>query len=84
VATKKFFLVSVQKLTAVDWDLAAMKQLVLAQDKKKMLEGLISQHYLPNRAKRKGDIIAGKGGGLVILLHGPPGVRLPPGPQPCG
>lgn len=82
VATKKFYVVSVEKLELVDWNLNAMKQLVLAEDKKRMLQGLISQHYLREGTKRGADIIAGKGGGLVVLLHGPPGVRHPTRP-PC-
>jgi hypothetical protein len=78
VATKKPYTVSIEKLEPADWNSTAMQQLVLPADEKAMLQGLVAQHYLPNRTKRRGDIIAGKGEGLVILLHGPPGVSISP------
>jgi hypothetical protein len=74
VKSKEFFTVSVEKLEEVDWDMDAMEGLVLHDKKKSMLKGLVSHHYSPQSQKLKGDIIAGKGHSLVILLHGPPGV----------
>lgn len=75
VTTKELYAVSVEKLEPVDWNVNAMKHLVLETKKKEMLQGLVSQHYHRDRSKHGGDLIAGKGEGLVILLHGPPGVR---------
>jgi hypothetical protein len=74
VKTKEFFTVSVEKLDDVEWDTDAMEGLVLHDRRKSMLKGLVGHHYSPQNQKLKGDIIAGKGHGLVILLHGPPGV----------
>ena len=51
-----------------------MDDLVLPEKRKKMLKGLVAHHYSPRSLSQKGDIIAGKGQSLVILLYGPPGV----------
>ncbi|KAK4174387.1 hypothetical protein QBC36DRAFT_42236 [Triangularia setosa] len=56
----------------------AFDQLVLPDGYKDMVLSLISQHYRDKASQtgRKGqvDIIRGKGEGLIILLHGAPGV----------
>jgi hypothetical protein len=77
ITTKEFYLVSVQKLEPVKWNVDAMQYLVLDDKKKKLLHSLVTQHYNPERRNHGGDIISGKGEGLVILLDGPPGVRSP-------
>jgi hypothetical protein len=76
VKSKKFYLVSVDKLQPVIWDPNAMKHLVMEPDKKRLLEGLVGQHYTREQGSHRRDFVANKGQGLVILLHGPPGVSL--------
>ncbi|KAJ9144049.1 p-loop containing nucleoside triphosphate hydrolase protein [Pleurostoma richardsiae] len=71
--SKEFYSASVTNLRTVGWNVDAMDHLVLDVKKKDMLKGLVGYHY--SRDDRgKGDLIAGKGQSLVILLHGPPGV----------
>ncbi|RAH70526.1 P-loop containing nucleoside triphosphate hydrolase protein, partial [Aspergillus aculeatinus CBS 121060] len=59
----------------------AFDQLVLPQGHKEMVESLIAQHFRDKDAARtqakddqQFDIVRGKGKGLIILLHGAPGV----------
>ena len=47
--------------------------LVLNEDKKTIIRTLVENHAQMNH-KRAPDLVEGKGNGLVILLHGPPGV----------
>lgn len=53
-----------------------MDHLVLEQRKKDILKALVGQHYNKRDRDAQGDLIAGKGQSLVILLHGSPGVRF--------
>lgn len=73
--SKKRLTVSIVNLQPVKWNEDALSHLVLDEKKKRMLEGLVRHHTTRNRRNEKGDLIAGKGQSLVILLHGPPGVR---------
>lgn len=55
------------------------KKLQLKSDYKKMISALVKNHASINEApdaskKSVKDLVEGKGKGLVILLHGPPGV----------
>ncbi|KAL6818937.1 P-loop containing nucleoside triphosphate hydrolase protein [Trichoderma sp. SZMC 28013] len=71
---KNRYLVSINNLQAVDWNEDVMKHLVMDERKKHMLKGLVLHHSNRDPHHETGDLIAGKGQGLVILLHGPPGV----------
>ncbi|KAG8354293.1 hypothetical protein FVEN_g7714 [Fusarium venenatum] len=61
-------------------DKTAFGQLVLPSGHKKMVLSLISQHFRNKETQRERDkdeqvdIVRGKGKGLIILLHGAPGV----------
>lgn len=44
-------MVSVEELKEVEWNLTVMDQLVLETEKKAMLQGSVSRHYLPNSVK---------------------------------
>ncbi|RBA09064.1 hypothetical protein FPRO05_07344 [Fusarium proliferatum] len=61
-------------------DKTAFGQLVLPSGHKKMVLSLISQHFRNKAMQRERqrdeqvDIVRGKGKGLIILLHGAPGV----------
>lgn len=54
----------------VSWNKAAFARLVLKQDKKDLIEALVTNHL---KVGSMVDVIEGKGNGLVILLHGGPG-----------
>lgn len=77
LSTMESYIVRVDKLAPVAWDESAMNHLVLEKKKKDILKGLVGQHYNKRTNKSMGDLIKDKGKGLVILLHGPPGVCLP-------
>ncbi|KAJ4388571.1 hypothetical protein N0V93_006029 [Gnomoniopsis smithogilvyi] len=61
-----------------DEDKSAFGQLVLPPGHKSMVLSLISQHFRNKSTQKYGeeqvDIVRGKGKGLIILLHGAPGV----------
>lgn len=72
LATKKWALFDISKLMPVDYNEDAFEGLVLPQDIKKTLSSLVKLQE--KDSLRFDDMIAGKGKGLIILLHGPPGV----------
>lgn len=57
-------------------DDTAFGQLVLPPGHKKMVKSLVAQHFRDKESKEEQqvDIVSGKGKGLIILLHGAPGV----------
>ncbi|RYP13527.1 hypothetical protein DL765_006849 [Monosporascus sp. GIB2] len=57
-------------------DDTAFGQLVLPLGHKKMVKSLVAQHFRDKESKegQQVDIVSGKGKGLIILLHGAPGV----------
>ncbi|KAI1483384.1 hypothetical protein F4774DRAFT_367390 [Daldinia eschscholtzii] len=56
----------------------AFEHLVLPDGHKEMVQALVTQHFEDKEAAVKGnersDLVRGKGKGLIILLHGAPGV----------
>ncbi|KAG7053113.1 AAA family ATPase [Colletotrichum scovillei] len=67
---KKWVELYVDKTHAVDWNYRAFDRLVLDIKTKEMIRALVD---IQTSAKKMDDIIAGKGNGLIILLHGSPG-----------
>jgi DNA polymerase III delta prime subunit len=57
----------------IEWNQEAFSSLVLQPQYKQNLKGLVSSHRF-NAAKTIDDVIQGKGKGMVVVLHGPPGV----------
>ncbi|KAF2870776.1 hypothetical protein BDV95DRAFT_607909 [Massariosphaeria phaeospora] len=64
---------SLSGIQAIEWNSQAFDQLVLAANIKQNLQGLVSSHRF-HAAKTIDDVIRGKGKGLNVVLHGPPGV----------
>lgn len=62
----------VDKLDSPGWNSDCFKQLVLPEAQKDLVQALVANHT----QKRNGfdDIVKGKGKGLILVLHGPPGV----------
>lgn len=63
----------VDKLESPGWNADCFKQLVLPEAQKDLVQALVANHT----QKRNGgfdDIVKGKGKGLILVLHGPPGV----------
>ncbi|KAI8918956.1 P-loop containing nucleoside triphosphate hydrolase protein [Entophlyctis helioformis] len=68
-ASKAWGHVLVDGVSDIVFNDAAFDQLVLASDRKRLIRALVSFG-----GEEFEDIIAGKSGGSVFLLHGPPGV----------
>jgi hypothetical protein len=64
-------LIDVDRITDVTWNKDAFKRLVLPTETKELIQAAVmAQGQLLSASP---DIIAGKGQGLLILLHGGPG-----------
>eukprot|EP01102_Stenamoeba_stenopodia_P006723 TRINITY_DN1868_c0_g1_i2.p1 TRINITY_DN1868_c0_g1~~TRINITY_DN1868_c0_g1_i2.p1 ORF type:complete len:587 (+),score=134.29 TRINITY_DN1868_c0_g1_i2:167-1927(+) len=66
---KKWGEISISDLTPISFDDTAFDKLVIPQDKKTLISALVRF-----QDKAFTDIISGKGGGCIFLLHGSPGV----------
>ena len=65
----------VRHVKEVEWNPAAFDQVIIPDKHKRLLVSLVQgQNARQNAVGAYGDIIEGKGKGLVALLHGPPGV----------
>jgi DNA polymerase III delta prime subunit len=64
---------SLSGIENIKWNDEAFDSLVLPDRTKQNLKGLVSSHRF-NAAKTIDDVIQGKGKGLNVVLHGPPGV----------
>ncbi|KAH6659684.1 hypothetical protein BKA67DRAFT_24619 [Truncatella angustata] len=77
---KEWSLLLVDNIRPVKWNTDAFERLVLPAKTKDLVKSLVMVRASPRESnKRKlldmmrDDIIAGKGNGLIMLLHGPPG-----------
>ncbi|KAH9908654.1 P-loop containing nucleoside triphosphate hydrolase protein [Xylariomycetidae sp. FL2044] len=71
LSTKVWQLIQTERITDVTWNKDAFKQLVIPADTRELVEAAVTMHG--SNMKASPDIIAGKGQGLLILLHGGPG-----------
>ncbi|KAK0716196.1 AAA family ATPase [Lasiosphaeris hirsuta] len=73
---KKFLEFFVDRLRPVDWNTSCFEQLVLPESQKELVQALVAEHTQRSAAAGRGfdDIVKGKGQGLILVLHGPPGV----------
>lgn len=69
-STKQWGRFAVSKVSDIQFKDHAFDQLVLADDKKDLIRALVTN----NSEESFSDIISGKGGGCIFLLHGEPGV----------
>lgn len=68
-ATKKWGRFAVDRITDIEFRSDAFDQLVLDADKKNLIRALVTHSNTGFS-----DVISGKGGGCIFLLHGEPGV----------
>ncbi|KAI2463441.1 P-loop containing nucleoside triphosphate hydrolase protein [Annulohypoxylon bovei var. microspora] len=74
-SAKKFLEFFVENLSPIKWDETCFSQLVLNPTTKKTVQAMVSTHALRGQdGPGIDDIVEGKGRGLVMVLHGPPGV----------
>lgn len=64
-------LIHVAKITGVNWNKDAFKRLVIPGKTRELIEAAVTSHG--SQFDAAPDIIAGKGQGLLVLLHGGPG-----------
>ncbi|KAI9687110.1 MAG: hypothetical protein M1822_002521 [Bathelium mastoideum] len=67
---KKWFTLPVDKLRSVDWNENAFNSLAVEDGTKELVEALVTNKI---EADKGTDLVAGKGTGLIMLLHGGPG-----------
>ncbi|KAF8849072.1 P-loop containing nucleoside triphosphate hydrolase protein [Acephala macrosclerotiorum] len=72
LGTKRWMLFYVADLQPVEYNKDAFQSLMLAEGLKKMLSSLVKLQV--EKTAQFDDLIVGKGKGLIILLHGAPGV----------
>lgn len=67
---KKWFDLVAERITDVKWNEDAFKKVVMNSKAKDLIQALVS-HQLASEEST--DLIANKGNGLILLLHGSPG-----------
>ncbi|RDW80898.1 hypothetical protein BP5796_05596 [Coleophoma crateriformis] len=72
LTTKRWGLFNISNVSPMEYNKDAFDSLVLPEDIKKTLTSLV--RLQDANSPRFDDLIEGKGKGLIILLHGPPGV----------
>lgn len=72
-SSKVFLEFFVDQLQDVAWNEKCFDQLVLPQSQKDLVQALVATHSTQGK-EGFDDLIKGKGRGLVLVLHGPPGV----------
>ena len=70
---KAWGLILVENMSEIAFDELAFDQLVLRKEYKKMIKALVETHAGHGSGLAK-DLVAGKGGGMVMVLHGKPGL----------
>ncbi|KAK0347632.1 hypothetical protein LTR59_006765 [Friedmanniomyces endolithicus] len=71
-AEKRWFDFFVDRLGPANWDSGCFDKLVLPAAQKDLVRALVTTHT--QHSVGFDDIVKGKGKGLILVLHGPPGV----------
>lgn len=67
---RRYILVDIRYISEVQWDKDALGKLVLPKD----MKGMLHKVFQSKADERATDLVHGKGGGMVILANGSPGV----------
>ena len=67
---RRYVLVDIRYISEVQWDKDALGKLVLPKD----MKGMLHKVFQSKADERATDLVHGKGGGMVILANGSPGV----------
>jgi hypothetical protein len=67
---RRYIFVDIRYISEVQWDKDALGKLVLPND----MKGMLHKVFQSKADQRATDLIQGKGGGMVILANGSPGV----------
>lgn len=78
---RKFFVANIDSISKISAPKNSFRDLKIEADHKRILKALVGSHFQKQDIRRENkdaildqDFIRGKGSGLVILLHGVPGV----------
>ncbi|EME44360.1 hypothetical protein DOTSEDRAFT_88541 [Dothistroma septosporum NZE10] len=71
-AEKRWLDFFVDKLSDPAWNTDCFEQLVLPQTQKDLVQALVANHV--KQRNDFDDIVKGKGKGLIMVFHGPPGI----------
>lgn len=74
MTAKRFVELFLDNISPIAWNSQCFNELVLDAGTKKTVQALVSTHSQRDAEDGLGDIVKGKGQGLVCVLHGPPGV----------
>ncbi|KAK5191041.1 hypothetical protein LTR92_009253 [Exophiala xenobiotica] len=72
MAGREWVRLQVGNFHPIAWNTQAFDSVALEEGKKRVIQALVSAHKTD--VQNDMDIVKGKGTGLIILLHGPPGV----------
>jgi SpoVK/Ycf46/Vps4 family AAA+-type ATPase len=67
---KKWFNLCTDRISDVVWNKKAFKSLAIESKSRDLIQALVTNHI---ESEYTADLIAGKGNGLILLLHGGPG-----------
>ncbi|KAJ5105354.1 hypothetical protein NUU61_002701 [Penicillium alfredii] len=67
---KKWFDLATDRISDVTWNKEAFQSLAIDPKSRDLIQALVSNHL---ESEYSADLIAGKGNGLILLLHGGPG-----------
>jgi hypothetical protein len=68
---KRWGQVFINNIAPIVYDTAAFDRIVLPKDQKEVIAAMVENF---DKIEESGDVVAGKGAGMVFLFHGPPGV----------
>ena len=71
-AAKKWGRLDAENFTDIHWDTTAFEHLVLEEEKKSLIKSLV----FAKRDEMITDVVSGKSGGSIVILHGKPGQVL--------
>lgn len=71
---KKFLDFFVDNCSPIEWNDKCFEQLVLPNNQKETVQALVAEHSSSSKTSAFDDIVKNKGRGLILVLHGPPGV----------
>lgn len=74
IQNSRWYHISVVHLKPADWSHNALQNVVLKEETKVLLRKLVEYHKTDQKNSASSNFIRIKGQGLVMVLHGPPGV----------
>ncbi|KAJ7887981.1 P-loop containing nucleoside triphosphate hydrolase protein [Mycena leptocephala] len=74
LTVKRWFECNVECVTDIEWNHDGFDNLAIDPDRKILIQALVKSHASQKEKRSVDNFVAGKGGGLIMNLFGPPGV----------